>query len=114
MENISATLKIGMLDEQIEIQTSTTTADSYGAQVVTWIPLATEFARIENASTGNSENYDSALETTLRRITATIRYRSDVTEKMRVVYDGDTYDILVKQKIGRNRFLTLTMTIRET
>jgi len=102
-----------MLDEQIVIQTQTTTVDSYGAQVVTWTPLATEFARIENVSTGNSENYNAGLETTLRRITATIRYRSDLTEKMRVVYDGGTYDILVIQKLGRNRFAVLTLTVRE-
>jgi SPP1 family predicted phage head-tail adaptor len=38
----------------------------------------------------------------------TIRYRAGVTEKMRVLWDGATYDIIHIAEAERRRYLALT------
>lgn len=82
----------GVLNRQITIQQYTATRDSYGGEVQTWADHVTVWAQKSHrtsreffaAQKVNAETTDMFI----------IRYRSGIAVKMRVVFDGKTYDII--------------------
>lgn len=109
MENLSKILPdIASLDETITLQSFTTVADSYGGLTKTWATYATEKARIEYSTTTSGEDYQNHINLSTLRIGFTIRWRSGVTVKDRIVYDSENYDIVKIEVLGRRRFLKIT------
>ena len=102
-----------MLDEEIQIQRFTTTYDGYGGEVKTWTTLYTVLARVEFGATGNNEVFEAGLETTLRRVAFTIRFEDDIQETDRIIHEGDEYDIIAKQTIGRRMYTKLITVMRK-
>jgi SPP1 family predicted phage head-tail adaptor len=88
----------GDLNRRITIQTFTPTRDSLGAEIETWSTLAEIWAQVTNVAGGEIYAADKILSQTTHRIT--IYYRSDLTAKMRVVYNGTAYDVLMVQENG--------------
>jgi SPP1 family predicted phage head-tail adaptor len=113
MENITSPLKIGMLDEEIQIQRKVSTYDQTGGEIKTWQTLYTVLARTEYPNTGSTENFEAGMETTLRRVVFTIRFEDDIEETDRIVHDGDTYDMLAIQPVGRRMYMKLLTTMRK-
>lgn len=113
MENITSRMKIGMMDEEIQVQRFTIGVDGYGEEVKTWETLYCLLARAEYATTGNNEIIETGLETTLRRISFTIRYEEDLKETDRILYDDDLYDIIAIQKIGRRMYTKIATVMRK-
>ena len=104
-------LNIGRMDRRIDIEQDTaSSADSYGQIVPSWGALDTVWAQVTPSGNETHEgNQDHATRTTEFRI----RYRSDVTEKMRIKYpasSGDIYDIESIIEIGRQEGLDITAT----
>lgn len=111
MENLSKLLPdIGAMDELIDIRQTTRTADATGGWVDTWSDLATGvWARVEYlAQSDEGMRGEEQQIVAYRRIRFTFRSFFDtLNEQMRIVYDGDEYDILSISKLGRNRFLVV-------
>ena len=108
--NIDKVLKpdIAALDTTIYLQSFTTAADSYGGLTKTWTTYATEKARLNWTATGSGEDYDKHVNLSVSRIEFTIRCRSSVSVKHRVLYDSEYYDIRKITELGRRRYLIIT------
>lgn len=95
----------GKLDRYITIQSATETKDSFGAPIQTWATLASVWAQIKEVR-GKEYFAAQAVNSEVDTIFA-IRYRSDVTTKMRISYDSKTYDIQSVVEVGRRDGLEL-------
>ena len=100
----------GQLNKQITIQQRTTTKDAEGGMVDTWTNFAVDiWAKVNNLS-GNeraaTRQGGQALEA---RTEFTIYYLSGVTNEMRVVCNGENYNIRhVNNFMEANEFLIIT------
>jgi len=102
------TPRIGQLDRRIEIQTPTETRTATGGVETTWAAFARCFAGVTYPLTGNNEDVlgDQPVATT--RVMFTIRYRDELTEKMRILYAGEYYDLMPPfAEAGRKQYLII-------
>lgn len=82
----------GVLNRQITIQQYTASRDSYGGEVQAWSDVATSWAqKVHRTSREFFAAQKVNAETTDIFI---IRFRSGIIAKMRVIFDGKTYDII--------------------
>ena len=96
------------LDRIVELQSRTVTRDPiYGSEIVSWSEIDKVWANVHQ--TGVSENFenDANRKIALRNSTFRIRWRDDVQETSRVVYDGFPWDIKGIAELGRRRELEL-------
>lgn len=98
----------GSLDRRIVIQQRTDTRDAAGEPIPTWSVLDTVWAALEPLQ--GQELIEAQETNAKRKARFRIRYRTDVTEKMRVVWDGETWDINAISEIGRRVGLELLVT----
>lgn len=99
-------MQIGNLNRRIDIYTQTTTADTYGATVETDSLVRSTWAQIEPAS-GN-EALEGKKDTATRAVKFMIRYRTGMTEKMKIKYDGSFYNITAIEEPDKKRTLVIT------
>ena len=93
-------MRIGMMDRRITIQQDTTTTpDSHGEPVPNWEDVATVWAYRKPLK--GSEKQQSQQELAQAEYMFRIRYRTDITPKMRISYDGGIYDIVAVFEISR-------------
>ena len=97
----------GELDRYITIQTASATGvNVYGESTSGWSTLDQVWAKIDWK--GGSEGEDNSQIANVERVEFTIRYRSDISPKMRISYDSDVFDIeSIVQVGGRKRFQLL-------
>ena len=95
------------LDRIVELQSRTVMRDSYGGEIVSWSEIDKVWAHVNQ--TGVSENFENESDRViaLRNATIRIRWRDDVQETSRVVYDGFPWDIKGIGEIGYRRELEL-------
>ncbi len=103
----------GRLDRRIVIEQSTPAQDSSGQPVESWAELATVWAEV--VPVGGSEIFQAKQfgAETVKKFR--IRWRGDVTAKMRVVYDSANYDIAdvaEDRRFERRQFEIITATAR--
>lgn len=84
-------MKAGKLNKRFNIEQNTPTRNDYGESVPAWTVLATVWGSVEPL-TGREflaqQQVQSEITTRFR-----IRYRNDITSKMRIVYDEKYYAI---------------------
>ena len=97
-------MRAGDLDRRITIEQSTDTADSFGTPVPGWSELDVVWAKVRRRF--GREFLEGGVQAEAD-IVFTIRYRSDVTHAMRVVYDADNYDIVSIIEVGRQEGLEI-------
>lgn len=90
----------GIFDRKIIIQSYTVAKDTFGQAVKTWSTYATIQAAMGYDWSGREGELVGVLAAT-SDIRWTIRYKSGVTEKMRISYGSDYY--WIKQVITRGR-----------
>lgn len=95
----------GKLNCYIELQTDSNTQDSFGEDVETWSTLANVWAERMNQSV--AEKWTGEQYAGKRTVTWRIRWRSDVDNLDRVVYDGENYGIIGVIETGRREDLLL-------
>lgn len=96
----------GTLDQQIIIQQETRTADSYGGAASAWSALATVWANVRPISARRVTDNAAPEEPATYRFT--IRRRSDVTDTMRVSWNGGIYNIRFVADPGpRSLYMTI-------
>ena len=99
---------IAAMDTLISLQSFTTAANDYGESAKTWSTYSTEYAAIEYAATGSGEAYTDAVNLQVTRVVFTIRWRNDISFLHRVLFEGDYYDIVKREELGRRRFIKIT------
>lgn len=82
----------GELDRRITLQGVSTSTDAFGQRVATYSTLAEVWANV--VESGGAEGEEGDMVAATHKVAFTIRYRADVNERMRVVYNGVTYKIL--------------------
>lgn len=108
MSGISKNIKIGRMDRRITFRQSTDTQSDSGATVESFADVATVWANVTATGSG-SERFVMEKETAFNQKYFTIRYRTDLNEKMIITYENDIYDIKSIQELEdtRKRFLKL-------
>ena len=104
-------INIGKLDRRITIEQKTEGLSSTGAVLdSSWGTLDTVWAKVIQKSGREllvSDQVNAQADVVFR-----IRYRSDVTEKMRILYNSEYYDITYIKELGRQDALEITATVR--
>ena len=101
--------KGGQLDRIVSIEKPTISRDSFGSEILTWRELAEVWANVRPTGAEERFRQDSNKEQALRRAKMRIRWRDDVYETYRVVYDGFNWDIEGIEEIGFRRELELSI-----
>lgn len=83
--------RIGKLRHNVELQSSTSTVDTYGQKTKTWHPYAIVWAEIVPLAGRELEHAKQVSAETNHRIR--IRYRSDVAAVDRVKWDNRIFEI---------------------
>ena len=104
-------MNIGKLDRYITLQSVSTSVDAYGQPVESFSTLASVWAKIEYKS--EVEKFENEQLRAVSSIDFTIRYRTDITEQMRISYDSNTYQITGIAEIGRGEGLNLKTKLYE-
>jgi len=84
-------LNAGTLDKRITIQQVQQSQDGTGQPIETWSTLATVWAGIIDSR--GDERFRAGQEGANVTRIFRVRYRSDLDEQMRILYDGRYYDI---------------------
>ena len=95
----------------IVLQSVSTAVDGFGTPIETFSTLASVWARIDYK--GDDEKFENEQLKAVSTIDFTIRYRSDVTEMMRITYNSNTYQIIGISEIGREIGLILKTKLYE-
>ena len=103
--------KVGAMRERITIQAVTETQSGTGYPAESWGTYATRWAAITN--TTGSEDEESGQKTATRKTTFTIRYDVNVTEKHRVTYRNNTYDVTAVLHNADRRYTELETQLRK-
>ncbi len=93
-------MQIGRLDRRIVIEVNTPTRSTSGEEVDSWATFATVWAAV--VPIRGKEFFDAAAVQSEIDTKFRIRWRDDLTTKMRISYDGNIYDIHSIVEIGRH------------
>ena len=104
----------GEMDRLVEVLTPTSVRDKYGAEQTSFLAVESVWAKVENHSGQESVAGNEQI-TAFRRTIFTMRYNSGISEKYRIRYEEEQYDILAIAHYGaRNReFTKLTTELRK-
>ena len=97
------------LNRIVSIEKPTIARDNFGSELRKWIELAEVWANVRPAGAEEQFRQDSNKEQALRRAKMRIRWRDDVYEVYRVIYDGLIWDIEGIEEIGFRRELELSI-----
>lgn len=113
MSGLTQKLKIGELDRIITIRTYTETQSETGDVVATYSDEQSEFCKVEWGMEGNKEKFHADQERAFTGCRFTIRYRADLDKKMKLTFEGATYEVTAISEIPRRRFTVITAELRE-
>jgi len=104
-------INVGDFDTRIRFEKPTVSKGSRGESITTWNDYKSVWAKVsEGVSSEDSGEYQLTGE---RTINITIHWRTGLTNKMRVVYNGDYYYIGGTGALGRKQFMILTATSKD-
>lgn len=98
-------MKAGELDRRITIEEYTETQDDYGEPIKEWVVLATVWAQVTPVR--GTERYVAQQVSGEAETRFRIRWRDDVTDKMRILYEDAYYNINAILEIGRHEGLEI-------
>jgi len=98
-------MEIGQMDRRIVLQDYTLTRTDYGESTPTYTTTATVWAAVRFGS-GN-ERMVADKNTAVGDVIFTIRFRSGITEKTRISWDGNYWDIQHIAYLGRRQYVDL-------
>jgi len=84
-------VKAGQLNRRVTLQQQVETRDSYGGVQTGWADAGSYWARVRDLSAG--EKVAGGQEVAWRTREFVLRNGVAVDERMRILYDGDAYDI---------------------
>ena len=96
----------GQLDRRITIQTFSETTDNFGQEVKSFSTLDSVWANVVERV--GREGEDGEMIAATKKVEFIIRYRTDVDEEMRIIYNSNTYKIQAIQSAdARKAFLKI-------
>lgn len=99
-------MQSGALDSLVTIQQATETQDAAGEPIAAWSTVVQVWAKIEAIQ--GREFFDAQVVQADLTHRVTIRYRSGIVPKMRIVYGSRTFEITaVHDDTGRRAWLTI-------
>jgi len=98
-------IDVGKLNRRITIEGATSAANVYGEPIKTWARLTNLWAEVLPLSA--REQFQAQQVNREISLKVRIHYRTDVTEQMRLVFDGNYYDIQGITEIGFREGLEL-------
>jgi len=87
------------LDRRLIIQEPAETRDDYGQEVLTWSTFATVWAGVK-LNIGK-ESFQTNEKVKERIVDFKVRYRTDITSNMRLLYNSNYYEIEDVVELGR-------------
>lgn len=102
-------MQAGKLDQRITIESATTAADGVGEMIKTWTTLAVVWAHIKTRS--GKEIFSTGVQAEVD-ISFRIRYRTGLDNTMRILYEGNYYDIAAIVPFGRKEGMDIMGTAR--
>ena len=84
---------VGDMRHRVSIRTFTTTRNAAGEELRTWSELAAVWAAAEHKTGGSSEVEQAAQTTAKISVVFRIRYRTDINEKMVIVWNSKAWNI---------------------
>lgn len=103
-------MKFGLLRKRITLETSAPTQDAAGQPIDAWSPLATVWARVTPGRGGEQFTADQRIGTAVT--TFRIRFRTNLTVKDRISWDGRIWDIRDIREVGNKEALDVDATAR--
>jgi SPP1 family predicted phage head-tail adaptor len=103
-------MRAGRLDRSIELQSLSTTNNSFGEPVETWTTIATVAAAV-TPNRGN-ERFTAQQVVGHAVVTFKIRYRTGLTVLNRIRYQGRQWDIHDVREVGRREGLEIDASAR--
>ena len=97
------------LNRIVSIERPTVSRDHFGSEILKWIQLAEVWANVRPVTGEERYREGSKKKQFLRRAKMRIRWRDDVYEVYRVIYNGLTWDIEGIEQIGFRRELELSI-----
>lgn len=89
----------GELSERVTIQSRSTAPDAYGQSTITWVDVATVWARVRAL---NAREFFAAAQVQQEAsLKVLIRQRTDVTTTCRLMWQGRAHDITGVLPLGR-------------
>ena len=102
-------MKGGIIDRRISIEQKSIVTASNGQRTNTWSTLLTTWANpVEKDGVEKTDNNNRS---TQRMVNFRIRYRSNITNEMRVVWEGKYYKIEDTKELGRQEGLMIMTTL---
>lgn len=101
----SRILKAQQLDQRVTLQSRSSTQDAHGQDTITWVDIATVWAQVQ--SLRGREFFAAAQVQQEQSIKVRVRYRTDVTQTCRLVWNGVNHDITGVIPVGRNDMLEI-------
>ena len=98
-------VRAGSLDRAVTLLRYRTTVNELYEPVETYVAVATLRARVQHMRV--TEIYDANSFQAMRNTKFFVRYRSDVTERDRLMYEGDLYRIRGINEMGRRELLEI-------
>lgn len=90
------------LNHKVTFEEQQTTRDEWGGEVVAWVQVAEGFAKFEPLV--GREYFAARSLATEEQAKFTMRYRNDLSPSMRLMHDGQPWDITSIIKVrGQNR-----------
>ena len=100
--------QIGERRHRIRFEQPTTSRGSSGQELLTWSRYAEVWTKVAYKTGGNADDMIADRPTTQTAVTFDIMYRDGINEKMRIIFDGDIFDILYIQKPDFRQSLLIT------
>ena len=98
-------LNAGALDQRVTLQSRSVVTDAYGQDTITWVDIATVWAQCQ--ALRGREFFAAAQVQQEQSVKVRIRYRADVDQKTRLVWNGINHDITGVIPVGRKDFLEI-------
>ena len=101
----------GRLDRRISILQRSTGTDAWNQNLGSYVQVLEVWAEVRDQGAKEREEADQRV--TVNPKIFTIRYRSEVSTKHRISYDGDIYQITGITEIGRKEGQRITAVARD-
>jgi len=104
-------MKAGLLDERVIFEQRTDSKNAYGEEVPVWSTFSTVWADV--ITTDGDERYTALRDTARVRYRVRIRYLTNLSTKMRMVYLGENYNIYSIKVLGRKEAMEVLISQQE-
>lgn len=99
-------MKFDPLNDRCRVEYRSTTQDSYGAEVETWVLLGVRYCKLIDRRASRSESVRQGLAVSLNQTTLQMNYCSDIDSTMRVIVnrpDPTIYQIIAGPDVLGNK-----------